>query len=203
VSVDAIVRLIGSEATAEAERILSDARDRAADLLEAAEASVVARVGEACARAEPMYRAEAMRLVNAARLRLLEHRAAAAASLVEDVMVGAQARLVAIAEERGERWRGALERLIEETAEIVGHDAEIHVRSADIETARPIVERLDCRLGAIDVGGDTGTADGLHAGVLGRSADGRIEVDATLGARLARARTTLSEPIARLLGVRT
>ncbi|MEX1173420.1 MAG: V-type ATP synthase subunit E family protein [Chloroflexota bacterium] len=199
--VDAIVRLIEAEAAAEAERIIATARDQAAGLVDAAEASVVARVREAGERAEPTYRAEAMRLVNAARLRSLERRAAQAASLVDEVMAGAQQRLAAIVAERGDRWRSALDRLIAETVKLVGSDAEILVRGADVEIARPTVERLGCRIGEIEIDGP-GDRDGLSAGVVGRSADDRIEVDATLAARLERARTNLSEPIARLLGVR-
>jgi hypothetical protein len=39
------------------------------------------------------------------------------------------------------------------------------------------------------------------AGVIGRSADGRVEVDARLAVRLARARVQLAEPVAGLLGM--
>ncbi len=194
-SVETIVRVIETEAAEEAGRIVVAARERARALIDEAEAAAEARVRQACERAEPGYRAEAMRLVNAARLRLLESRAEETAGLVEAVFRAAEERLNAIASDpAAERWRRALEHLTEEAVELAGPGAVLRVRPVDVTTARPIVERLGCRL-------ENTPESALAPGVLARSVDGRLEVDATLLARLARARVVLAEPVARRLGV--
>ena len=193
-SVEEIVRVVEASARAEAEDIVATARASATALVAGAEAAADARVREACERAEPGYRAEAMRLVNAARLRQLERRAARSASLVDAVTETAAARLAAIvAEPDGARWSAALDRLMEETAGMIGPGGVLAVRPADADTARSMAARLGCRL----------EVSAPAPGVLGRSADGRVEVDATLQARLGRARVHLAEPVARLLGVDT
>lgn len=194
-SVETIVRVIEAEAADEAERIVAAARERARALIDEAEAAAEARVREACERAEPGYRAEAMRLVNAARLRLLEARAEEAANLVEAVFRAAGERLAALAADPASgRWQRALERLLEETVRLAGPGAVLCVRPVDAAVARPIAARLGGRL-------DEALEEGLAPGVLARSPDGRLEVEATLPARLARARVALAEPVARRLGV--
>ncbi len=194
-SVETIIRVIEAEAAEEAERIVAAARERARALVDEAEAAAAARVRQACARAEPGYRAEAMRLVNAARLRLIEAQAEEAAGLVEAVFRAAGERLAALAADpSSERWRRALERLIEEAVQLAGPGAIVRVRPVDAAVAGPIVARLGGRL-------DDALDEGLAPGVLARSPDGRLEVEATLPARLARARVALAEQVARRLGV--
>lgn len=214
-SVDEIVRVVEASARAEAEGIVATARSGAAARVAAAEATADARVREACERAEPGYRAEAMRLVNTARLRLLERRAARSAALVDAVTQAAASRLTAIATETdGPRWTRALTRLMEETAGMIGSGGVLFVRPVDLEAARSTAMRLGCRLELIgctleaerhapDAAGRAPdpTASAPVPGVLGRSADGRVEIVATLPARLERARIHLAEPIARLAGV--
>jgi vacuolar-type H+-ATPase subunit E/Vma4 len=204
-SVEEIVRVVESDAQAEAEAIVAAARDSAATVVAAAEAAAEARVREACERAEPGHRAEAMRLVNTARLRLLEQRAARSAALVDAVSEAAATCLATIAAEPdGARWAGALARLMEETAGLVGPGGILAVRPVDADAARPTAARLGCCLEVMASAADPGQdalGKAFAAGVLGRSADGRVEVDATLPARLQRARVRLAEPVARLLGV--
>jgi len=172
-SIEAILGQIEAEAAAEAARRLAGARERAAQLVAEAEERSRAQVAAACGRAEPAIRAEATRMVNAARLRLLERRAELGAAWVEAVFADAAARLEAVAGGADEpRWARALERLVEEATALAGPDA--------IVTA--------------------GSGDGA-AGVVARSSDGRIEVDATIAARLERARARLAEPVARILGL--
>src|SRR3970282_885526 len=102
-----------------------------------------------------------------------EGRAALGAAWVEAVFADAAARLEDVAGGADEsRWARALERLVEEATALAGPDA--------IVTA--------------------GSGDGA-AGVVARSSDGRIEVDATIAARLERARARLGEPGARILGL--
>lgn len=209
-SVAEIARVVEASAEAEADAIVAAARSEALARVESAEAAAVARVGEACERAEPGYRAEAMRLVNAARLRLLERRAVRSAALVEAVAEAAAERLEAIASDTGGvRWVRALTRLVEETAGMVGSGGVLEVRSVDLDTVRSTAADLSCRLepmGCASVPGASASdvpRGGPVPGVVGRSADGRVEIDATLPARLDRARIHLGEPVARLLGVDT
>jgi len=209
-SVAEIVRVVEASAEAEADGIVASARSEAAARVGLAEAAAVARVRGACERAEPGYRAEAMRLVNTARLRLLERRAVRSAALVEMAAEAAAARLVVIATEPdGVRWTRALSRLLEETAGMVGSGGVLEVRPIDFDTARSTAAGLSCRLepmGCVSVPSASASDStwGVPVpGVVGRSADGRVEIDATLPARLDRARIHLAEPVARLLGVGT
>jgi vacuolar-type H+-ATPase subunit E/Vma4 len=191
-SVQAIVRAVEAAAAAEAEGIVAGARADAAAVVSTAQAAADAAVREACDRAEPRFRAEGMRRVNAARLRLLERRAVHSAAQVDAAAEAARVRLTEIAADpAAPRWIGALERLLEETAALVGTDGTLRVRRADVPAARSMAARLGCRVEP---------SDGAP-GVIGRSADGRVEVDATLPVRLERARIHFAEPVARLLGV--
>jgi vacuolar-type H+-ATPase subunit E/Vma4 len=193
-SVEAIVRVIEAESAEEADRILADARERATTLVRDAQAAADARVRTARERAEPSHRAEAMRLVNAARLRLLERRAEHSAAVVAAAFGEAEARLDAIAgDPSGERWRHALARLIDEAVGLVGPGAVIRVRPADAPVAGPIARGLGARL-------DEDGSPETPPGIIAWAADGLIDVDATLPSRLGRARTRLAESVARLLG---
>lgn len=203
-SVEAIVRVVEAEAAAESDQIIRSARAHAAELVEAAEATAAARVREACDRAEPAYRAEATRQVNAARVRLLECRAARTVALIDAVVRAATERLVGIVTEPdGARWRDAIVRLVQETAAIVEPGGTLRVRPCDVARTRAVAERLGCTLQPLEADESPGTsdADALDAGVVGWSADRRIEVDGRLRVRLERARVDLAEPVAQLLGV--
>jgi len=172
-SVEAILEQIEADAAAEAAGRLAEARERAVQLIAEAEERSRATVAAACERAEPAIRAEATRMVNAARLRLLERRAELGAAWVEAVFAGAAERLEAVAGGADPaRWARALDRLIAEATALAGPDAIVTVESG---AGSP--------------------------GVVARSSDGRVEVDATIAARLDRARTRLAEPVARILGL--
>lgn len=200
-SVEAIVRAVEASAAAEADAIVSAARAAADVLVSGAQAAADERVRVACERADPGFRAEAMRRVNTARLRLLEGKAARSAERVDAAADAARVRLAAIAADPADpRWTRALGRLLEETAGLVGTGGTLAVRSVDVDVARPTAARLGCDLEAM---ADTATAaaGGPAPGVIGRSRDGRIEVDATLPVRLEHARIRFAQPVARLLGV--
>lgn len=196
-SVAAIVRVIEAEAADEAARILADARARAAEVVAEEERTAESRVKVALERAEPGYRAEAMRRVNASRLRLLELRAERTAALVEAAFRVAEARLAAIVDEGGPRWTRALGALIADAVALAGEGCSVAVRRADGPAAGPVVERLGVRLEPPDRRGDAEEPAGASA----VSADGRIAVEATTAARLARARIALAEVVVRRLGV--
>lgn len=203
-SVEAIVRVVEEEAAAESDQIIRNARAHATELVAGAEAMAAARVREACDRAEPAYRAEATRQVNAARVRLLEWRAARTAALIDAVIGAATERLAGVVTAPdGARWHDAIVRLVQETAAIVGPGGILRIRPCDAARTRAVAERLGCTLQPFEMDGSRGKgdADALEAGVVGWSADLRIEVDGRLRVRLERARIDLSEPVARLLGV--
>jgi len=190
--VEAIVRVVEAESIAEAEAIVGAARDDAAARIAAAEAAAEARIREAVERAEPGFRAEARRRVNVARVGLLERQAARTADLVDEAAREAARRLHAIAADpHDRRWRAAVARLTDETAVLIGPGGTVLVRAVDGTAAAPAAAAAGCRLELLP--------DDAAAGVIGRSADGRIEVDATLATRLARARTQLAGRVVDLL----
>jgi vacuolar-type H+-ATPase subunit E/Vma4 len=191
--VEEIVQLIEREAAEEAVRLVADADARAATLLEEAEVAARAQVAAACERGEPAIRAEAMRRVNAARLRLLEHRAIAAARRIDAVITTADERLRAIAEGADRRrWAAALERLAIEALEAIGPGAIVRVRVADAPLVAGTVAAGGGRLEPLD-------GPGVPPGLQATDPAMRIEVDATLAARLGRARTRLAEDMGRAL----
>lgn len=191
---ETILRAIEAETATEAERIVASARERAARLVEEATGAARARVEAARQAAEPALRAEAARIVNAARLRLLHRRAELAAATAEAAWVEAACRLETIAAERAARWRAALARLTSEALDVAGPGAVVGVRAADASTIAPLVADAGGRLEPFE----EGTA---AAGPTVGSADGRIEVVATLPARQGQARTALAEEVASLLGL--
>ena len=142
-------------------------------------------------------RERAARLVEeatgAARARVEAARQAAAAT-AEAAWVEAACRLETIAAERAARWRAALARLTSEALDVAGPGAVVGVRAADASTIAPLVADAGGRLEPFE----EGTA---AAGPTVGSADGRIEVVATLPARQGQARTALAEEVASLLGL--
>lgn len=192
-SVEAMVRLIAEEAEVEAAAIVAAAQDDAARIVAAARKAADARVAAARALSVPGVRGEGTRLVNAARLRLLERRAERAAERSAAVFEAASERLTRIADgAEPERWQQALGRLAGEALELAGSGAEIQLRANDRGAVAEAVAAVAARV--IPLGADA------PAGLVVRSTDGRIEVDATLEARLGRARLRLAERVAERLG---
>lgn len=190
--VETMIEAIEAEAAAEAERLLADADSRASAILAAARSALEARVATACERVEPGLRAEAARTVNSARLRLLERRTELAAARTGATFDAAGARLAELAAGGDPaRWLAALRALLSETLPLVGAGATIACRAADAAV-----------LAGFSVGGFTvAVDDGLPPGLLARSADGTVEVDATVPVRLDQARIHLAESVAALLGL--
>jgi vacuolar-type H+-ATPase subunit E/Vma4 len=194
-SVEAIVELIEHEAAEEASRIVADAETRASALVRDAEETARQLVAEAAGKAEPTIRAEATRRVNAARLRLLERRALVTARRIDEVITVAREELIEIANGAGRgRWATALDRLAAESIASVGPGAIVRVRAMD---APHVARAVAAGGGRVDV------LEGADAelGIRASAPDGRIEVDATLEARLGRVRSRLAEDIARALGL--
>ena len=178
--VEVMLRHIEAEAHAEVEDLRRQADERAEAIVASAEEAVRARVAAALERAAPAVRAQAARRVEASRLRLLEQRARVEASRTQAAHALAARLAVSLAAEPASpRWQAGLARIAEETLASVGSGATVRCRPAD---AVSLAERVAASGGHLEV--DPSLAPGLVA----RSADGRIEVDATLPVRLARAR---------------
>ena len=193
-SVETILALIEHEAEAEVDRLLAAAKADADARVRAAETAAETTIAEACARAEPRLASDAHRRVNAARLRLMERRAAVAAARVDAAFALAARRLAAIADGSDPgRWQSALDRFTREAIAIAGPNAVVEVRTRDAAGLDPSVAALGARLVPIP--------DEEPAGVVVRSDDRRLEIDATLAVRLARARTAQTEPVAAALGL--
>jgi V/A-type H+-transporting ATPase subunit E len=182
--IDTILESIERDAAEEAEARLASAGEEAARIRADAEASAERRVAAAVAAAEPHLRAEAARVVNAARLALLRRRAELAADRSEVAWREASTRLEAIAAEGGRRWRRALEHLTLEALELAGPGATIRVRPVDRAFVADVARKRRA-------GVETADPDAPPGPVV-RSADGRLEIDATLPARLERARRSFS-----------
>jgi vacuolar-type H+-ATPase subunit E/Vma4 len=193
-SVADIIGAIEAETAVEIERRLGEAQLRADQVVEQARTDVRARVEAAVARAEPAIRAEAARRTNAARLRLRERRAEVALTRTTAIHAAARAQLAAIAGgAEPERWAGSLHGLLEEALALVGPEATVQVRVRDAGFVAACVQAAGGRLEPL--------ADDAPAGVVARSSDGRIEVDATIQVRLDRAHVRLAEWLAGQLGL--
>lgn len=191
----AILRTIACAAEQEAQQVLQEADRDAAATLEAARGAVRARVEAACNAAEAGAHVEAARRLNAVRLRLVHRRARVGADALDAAFEAAASRLELLASGAGRaRWSAALERYVREALALTGSGSTIETRPVDTETVAAAARALDA---GVTVRDDPGLAPGLIA----HSADGRIEVDATLPTRLERARTSLAGQLAASLGL--
>ena len=192
---DAILRAIACAAEQEATQLLRDADDEATAVVEAAHELVGERVATACEAAEAAARQEAARTINATRLRLVHRRAELASGALDGVFAAAGARLELLSSgSEPARWAAALERLARDALALTGPRSEIEVRAADAPLLEPLARELGVHLRALE-------GPGVPAGIVARSADRRVEVDATLPTRLARARASLSGRLAEALGL--
>lgn len=192
-SLAAILRAIEAEAAAEAEATLAAAREQAGRLVAEAQAAADARVAEALGAAEPGFAAEAVRVVNVARLRLLRRRAELGTAAFEAAWQEARRRLDRLAATDSERWRSALRRITTEALEMAGPGASVALPGVEAPLVEALVAERRATLQALPAGAPPGP--------MVRSADGRIEVDATLPTRMGRARVMLAEDVAAALGV--
>lgn len=189
-----IVAEIERETASEVERRLAEADAAAEAILARARAHVEAEIAEAVVRAEPAARAASARRINAARLRLQERRDQLALSRTTTVHEAAVAELDAIAEGADPgRWSASLRRLLDEALGIVGRRAVVRVRARD---AVPLADRVRDAHATLER-----LPDDAPAGLIAVSSDGRLEVDATIRGRLARARLALAESVARQIGL--
>jgi vacuolar-type H+-ATPase subunit E/Vma4 len=187
-----IIREVDRQTALELEDLLGSADRQAAALVESATAALRARVEAAVGGAEPAVRAQAGRRVNAARSRLGQRRVEHALARTTAVHEAAAARLETITKGEGARWPAALVRLTTEALDLAGQGATVRIRARDGQIIGRLVEQRDAVLELVD---------DAPAGVVALSADGRLEVDATVPVRLDRARVRLAETVAASLGL--
>jgi len=193
-SVEKIIQFIEREAEDEAARIVADAEAEVRGSVATAEAEVEARVVDTLERVGPELRAESRRRVNAVRLRALEERARDDAARLSAVFDAAEERLVGIAAGADEgRWSATLARLCSDALDSVGEGASVAIRSRDAPSIAAVARRWDARVRRLD--------DATQAGLVATSADGRVEVDASLVVRMERARSLLAESVAQMLAL--
>lgn len=193
-SVQRLVQAIEAEAETEGGAILDRAEAEAVAIVEAARQRAAERVAAARAAAEQAARSEAARRVNTLRLRNVGARAEVLAESVEGVFRAAGEEAAAIADGGDpERWTRALRRLVDEAVAVAGPQAVSAVRTIDAAAVREAAAAAGARLEIV-------VDPALSAGLLARSTDGRVEIDATLPVRLARAREQLAGEVAVLLG---
>ncbi len=196
--VEAIVRVIEAEAEAEARRLVEEARRAAEERVARAEAAVEAAVAAAAERLEGELRTELVRAVNAARRRRLEAEARALTDAVETVIERARAELGAVAAAADppsrDRWRAALRRWLEAALAVTGTPATVRARPAD---AALLAESPIPGAGAVELVVDPDLPPGCRVA----GPEGRVEVEATLPVRLARAEERCAEAVARALGL--
>jgi len=193
-SVEGLVEVIEAEAEAEAEELLLRASEDGRALVEAARRRALERIATARAAAERAAGAEAASSVSALRLQVVGARTATLSDWLEQVFSGAGEEATAIADGGDpERWARALRRFVDEAVELAGPGARGAVRGSDVAAVRAIADAAGADI-------DVVVDPSLPAGLLTRSGDGRVEVDATLPIRRARAREQLAGHVALLLG---
>ena len=190
--VEDIIAVIAREADEEATRIIEAAEEQARQLVAQAEAEVQAQVDAAIERQGAHIRGTAQRRVNAVRLGILEQRARDDAARLVGVFEAAETQVMAIAAGSDpDRWQAALTTLCTEALAAVGEGALVRVRARDAEAVSSVADAAGASVEPL--------ADDADSGLVVGSADGRIEVDARLSVRLARARSLLAEAVAQRL----
>ncbi|HVP18073.1 MAG TPA: V-type ATP synthase subunit E [Spirochaetia bacterium] len=186
----ALVAEIDREAEAEKERILSEARDKARQILADADARIRSATEEASRVMQKQARVDEDRLQGEVRLE-------AQAERLQDLR-RAYGNAFAIARERIEaltwspRYAEALRTLISEALEKSPQAAVLTVANRDVETCREALKELapGCRL----IG-----AELPPGSVIVSSGDGKVTVDNSLDVRLAMAEAALETQITRCL----
>ncbi len=194
-SVATLVEAIQAEAEAEARAIVDRAAGEAAAIVEAARLRSLERAATARVAADQAARSEAARRVNVLRLGDLGARAGLLADAMEAVFGAAGGEVAAIADGGDpQRWARGLGRLVAEASALAGPGATAAVRDGDAPAVREAAAALGARMEVV-------VDPTQPAGLVARSVDGLVEVDATLPVRLARAREQLAGEVAARLGV--
>lgn len=180
---DALLARLERDAEAEIARVLADARARAAAITAEAEARVAGRRQAALARREAEYRAAMERALGTARHAARQRALAAREALLERCFAEVRAALPGAAATVA--YRGALAENVRRALAFTG-DRPAAIRCAP--DLAPALRRLIKTNGRLRIESDREIAAGFRVA----TADGTLEVDETLGARVARRRPQLA-----------
>jgi vacuolar-type H+-ATPase subunit E/Vma4 len=205
-----ILLAIRREGDAQGAAILAAAAQRGEELVTRAEAAADERVRRALVDAGPGIAREANRIVNEARVRAIHARTRIADDRLDGVFAAAARRLAELASNPADpRWRAALAGLADDASGFTGEGSSLAIggsRALSTDSCRPAVAGgLQEGAPAVPDVGDPSDPDDLdcdeeiRAGVVSRSRDGRLEVDATIETRLAQARLRMADEVARIL----
>ncbi len=187
---EALVKEIDQEAEAEKQRILGEAREKAAVIQAAADERIKSAAHDASQLTEKRARVDEDRLHGQARMEAQAERLQGLRRVYQLVFETARQRTEALV--RSPRYPEAMKALIREALESAPHAAVVSVARADQEMCRDVLRQLgkDCQVDGQDI---------APGSVIVSSADGRIRVDNSIGVRLAAAEAVLETQIARCL----
>lgn len=186
-----LIRLLEIEAQAERERILSEAKQQAEEILR--------RAQEEAARLRSEHQRRLEEELSVARVRARSMATLQASSLIlqakdralEEVFRNAEEEIQGFLKDR--TWyRSMLRSLLQEAIEGSSGHLVIEVAEQDEALAREIAEELG-------LGAEVRTNEQVRAGVRVLFGGGRFVVENTLGSRLERAKPLLTAEIARIL----
>jgi vacuolar-type H+-ATPase subunit E/Vma4 len=185
-----LVAEIDREAEAQRERILGEARAKAAEIEAAAEARIRSAREDALRLTQKLARADEDRLLGQARLEAQAERQQGLRIVYQRVFDAAREHLQTLADSL--RYPAAMKALIREAVEAAPQASVLSVAVADVELCRGILREMErsCQV----------TGQDLRPGsVIASTADGKVRVDNSLGVRLATAEVVLETRITRCL----
>lgn len=188
-----LVAEIDREAEAQRQSILEEARGKAAGIATAAEARIQAAREAAHRLTEKRARVDEDRLLGQARLDAQAERQRGLRSIYQRVFARARERVSGLA--ASSRYAAALKALVAEALDLIPQASQLSVAASDAELCRRILRELggSCRVEGRE----------LPAGsVIASTADGKVQVDNSLGVRLSSAEEALETQITRCLNAR-
>ncbi len=170
--------LLDREASAEIEALLSEARQRASEIVAEATAEAEQELGQRRRAVEVQREATLVRAQSAARLEASALKLRAQHAAVEAVFAGARDELAALAKDKP-AYAKALQALLAEAVEAVGASdvKAVHAAPADVDVVAEAAK-------ALGVDAPVTAADDLVAGIR-VATGGRATVENSLGQRLA------------------
>ncbi len=186
----ALVAEIDREAEAEKELILTTAKEKAREILAAADARISAATEEASRLLEKTARVDEERLLGQARLSAEAERVRGLRQTYDEVFEIAQERIDALA--GSPRYAEVMKALIGESLRMLPKAARMIVARGDEKLCRDTARALgvDCEVTAAEL---------PRGSVVASTADGKVTADNSLGTRLLMARGAMETQIARCL----
>jgi V/A-type H+-transporting ATPase subunit E len=186
-----LIALLEQEATAERERILSEARQRARKIVDDAQAAADEQIESYRRRADAEVETARVRARGTSNLRAASVLLQAKDDTVAAVFASAERELDRTASER-DRYERILRGLLAEAAEGFGDQVVVECAEAELGITQAAARSLG-------VNAEVLASRDVRRGVRVRSADGRFVVENTLRSRLERAQAVMIAQIADVL----